>query len=166
MNHAFQTAAGETVCLILGFWLFFALMKKFAWGPILDLLDARREEVRAGFDEIKKLQSQAADAQKGYEDRLKAIEAEAREKIQEAVREGERVAAEISDKARAEAADIVESARKRVDLEMATLRKQLREETIALTLAVAEKLISTKLDAAKDRELVGSFISELEKRPL
>lgn len=166
MGQEFLTGLGETVCVFLAFWIFFALMRKFAWGPILDQLDERRNRIQAGFDDIRKAQAEAAEARKGYEARLSAIEAEAREKIAAAIKDGERVAAEISAKAREDAAEFIESSRKRVELEMAGLRKQLREEVVTLTLAATEKLLVLKLDAGKDKELVGSFVSELERKSL
>lgn len=162
MSHEFLTAISETVCVILGFMIVFRLMQKYAWGPILGTLEERQKSIQAGFEEIERLQADSASERKRYEEKLREIEAEAREQIQKAVAEGQRVAAEIGEKARQESAAMVEGARKKIELETASARKQLRAEVVKLTLAASEKLLREKLTDEKDKQLVGSFLSDLE----
>lgn len=157
---------GQVLTNLVAFLLFVIVMKKYAWGPILNLLDERQRKIQEGFEDIKKRQSAAEESQRRYEERLKGIEAEARQKIQEAVGEGQRVANEILEKARVSAGELVESSHKKIELEIATARKQLRDEVISLTLRATERLINEKLTADKDRELVGSFISDIEGKSL
>lgn len=163
MSADFMTQFGETITVIIGFTIFFLVMKKFAWGPILDILDERQNKIEEGFDEVKKLQSDAADAHARYEEKLRDIEAEARTRIQEAVAEGKKVAEEMTDAARREAQEITEKARRNIQLEVDTARKQLREEVIDLTLLAAGKLLDERLTDVKDRQLVEAFIGDLEK---
>ncbi len=162
MSEEFLKQLGEMATQILAFIIFFAILKKYAWGPVLKLLEDRQKKIEAGFDEIKSLKAGAEDAQKRYEGKIRDIEAEARARIQEAVNEGKRVAAEITEKARTDSAEIAEKAKKNIELELATVRKELRNEIIKLTLGATEKLIHEKLTEERDRELVGSFISDME----
>lgn len=163
-NSEFYTAFGEFITVVIGFVIFYIVMKKFAWGPIIGLLDERAKKIQDGFAEIKQIKADTEESGRQYEERLKNIEAEARLKIQEAVAEGQRVATEITDKARSEANAIVESSRKKMDLELATARKELRDEVIRLTFAATERIIGEKLTEDKDRQLVGAFISEMESK--
>ena len=105
----------------------------------------------------------AGEAHQRYEEKLRDIEAEAREKIQEAINDARVAAGEITDKARDESTQLIESARQRVELELAGSREKLREEVVALTLNVAERLLKERLSEAKDRELVASFIDDLDE---
>jgi F-type H+-transporting ATPase subunit b len=164
MSPEFMTQFGETITVFIGFTIFYLVMKKFAWGPILGILDERQKKIEEGFDEVKKLQSDAAEAHARYEEKLREIEAEARTKIQEALAEGKKVAEDMTEVARREAMDITERARKNIQLEVDTARKQLREEVIDLTMLAAGKLLDEKLTDARDRQLVESFIGDLEKR--
>ncbi len=57
----------------VGFIIFFWVMKKFAWGPLLNLLDERRQKIADSFKEIDD-KGAATDKLKGeYEDKLKNI---------------------------------------------------------------------------------------------
>lgn len=163
MNQDLLTQFGETIVVIIGFVIFVAVLKKFAWGPILDLLDERREKIAEGFQEVENLQAQAKASHEQYQEKLRDIDAEAREKINEGIAEGKRVGEEVTEAARTEAAEIVRKAKANVQLELATARKQLREEVIDLTLLAAGKLIEEKLTDDKDRQLVAAFVSDLEQ---
>lgn len=163
MGLEFIRQVGETITLIIVFLAFFWIMKKFAWAPILKTIDDRQKSIEDGFDEIKRLKTEAEESHRRYEAKLRDIETEARNKIQESINEGRRVATEITEQARHEATHITEKAKQNMQLEIATARKTLREEIVAMTLQATEKLINERLGEAKDRELVGSFIDGLEK---
>ena len=49
----------QVVTNIIGFLLVVWVLKRFAWGPILELLDARREKIRGDFAEAEKALSDA-----------------------------------------------------------------------------------------------------------
>lgn len=163
MGNEFIRQFGETITLVVVFVIFFWVMKKMAWGPILKTIDDRQKKIEDGFSEIKRLKHEAEESGKQYEAKLRGIEAEARTKIQEAVNDGRRVAAEITERARTDANEIIEKAKQSMELEIASARKKLREEIVDLTLHATEKLIKERLTESKDRELVGSFIDQLEK---
>lgn len=158
-----MTQFGETITVIVGFVIFAWVLRKFAWGPILDVLDERRDQIAAGFKEVEDLQTQAKTSHEQYEEKLREIEAEAREKINEGIAEGKRVAEEMTEAARAESAEIITKAKASVQLELATARKQLREDVVELTLKAAGKLLEEKITDDKDRQLVESFIGDLEQ---
>ena len=158
----FYRYAAETLTVIVGFSIFYWVLRKYAWGPVLDTIDERQNKIQEGFDEVKKLQDDAAEAHKRYEEKIRGIEAEARTKIQEAANDGRRIATEITEKARADAAEITEKAKQNINLEVETARKRLREQIIDLTIEATEKIIHERLSEAKDRELVGSVIAEIE----
>lgn len=160
----FMDQFGQTVTVGIGFVIFYIILRKYAWGPILDLLEARQKKIEDGFEEVKKLQADASEAHTRYEEKLRNIEAEAREKIQEEINAAKRVATEMTDAARVEANAIKEKAKESVQMELATARKQLREDVIELTLTAASKILEEKMDDARDRALVESFVSELENR--
>ena len=164
MSFDFLKQFGETIGVLVTFTIFFLILKKFAWGPILQLIDDRQKKIQDGFDEVKKLQVDAKESHQRYEEKMREIEAEARAEINKAVAEGQRIASEITEKARADATDIIEKGKQSIQLEVATARKQLREEVIDLALGASERLIQEKLTDAKDRELVGSFITEIEQK--
>jgi F-type H+-transporting ATPase subunit b len=164
MNEELARQIGEIITHIVAFAIFFWVMAKFAWPAILKTIDDRQKKIQDGFDEVKRLQADAAETHKRYEEKLRGIEAEAREKINQAVADGKRVAAEMTDKARSDAVEIVAKAKQSIQLEIDSSRAKLREDVIRLTLQASERLLRERVDADKDRELVAGFIDDLSRR--
>src|SRR3954452_16080716 len=79
-------------------------MRKCAWGPILASLEARRQKIAGDFEAARQAKADADATKLQLENELKGIEARARQRLQEAVTEGQKVAGEIRAQAQTEAA--------------------------------------------------------------
>ncbi len=147
---------------IVGFLIVLFILKKFAWGPLLQLMEDRREKIRADFDEADRAKTRAEELVSDYEARLKNIEDEARQKIQEAINEGRRVGAEIKEQAHTEARGIIEKAKGDLARDVATARVQLKEDIVAMTLEATQRIMRESLDDERHRRLINEFIDEVE----
>jgi len=148
---------------LVGFGLVVWLLKKFAWGPLLDLMEERRNKIVDEFKQIDDEKARVAELTAEYDAKLKDIDNERRVKIVEAVDEGKALAAEIKANAQNEVKDINAKAKADLEREVAKAKVQLRNEMIALTMTATEKVIREKLTDDKHRELIGGFIDGLEK---
>ena len=147
----------------IGFLITVWLLKKFAWGPLLSLMDERRQKI---VDEFQKIDDEKAAAEKlklSYEDKLKNIEAERRQKIAEAVNEANKVASDIKMSAQEESRNMVNRTNEQLGRDVAAAKVQLKEDMVSITLSAAEKILHEKLDIRKERELIGKFIDNIEK---
>ena len=148
---------------ILGFLIVLWILKLFAWKPLLKMLDDRRNKI---IGDIEAAENTRADADKlldDYNAKLKDIEAEARSKIQDAVSEGNKIAAEIRENAREEAHKIVEKSREELARDVAKARVQLRDDMIEMALKSAEKVINIKLDDSEHKRMLDDFLKDVEK---
>jgi F-type H+-transporting ATPase subunit b len=149
---------------LVAFLVFIWLLNYFAVGPVLRLLDDRRDKIATQFDQIASSEKRVAALREEYEKRLRDIDDEARKRVLEEINKGKRVAEEIGEKARADAAEVIEKAKANVQIQIDKARVELKEEIIALSLAAAERLIHERLDDARHRQLVGAFIQELGRQ--
>jgi len=147
---------------IVGFLIAFWVLKRYAFKPLLRILEERREKIRADFDEADRAKSAAAKLEADYGERLKNIEAEARQKIQEAINDGRRVSTEIKEQAHTEAREIIEKAKADLLRDIATAKVQLKEEIVAMTLNATEKVMRESLDDERHRKLINDFIDRVE----
>ena len=146
---------------ILGFLLLLWGLSKWAWGPLTAQLEARRKRIADEFSEAQRRQ-QAADAMKAkFEQDLRGIDVQARAKLQEAVAEGQKVAAEIRAQAQKEAQARLERAEDEMMREREKAKELLKEQVIQLSLSTAEKILRSKLDDAAQRRLTAQFIDEV-----
>jgi F-type H+-transporting ATPase subunit b len=155
----------QIVTQIIGFLILLWLLKKFAWKPILQLLEDRRNKIVSEFVQIEQTKLEIAKLRQEYEQQLKNTDAQARQKILEAIQEGQKIAVEIQEKARNDSKQIIEKAKQNVELEIAKAKVELRNEIVNLTLAATEKMIYEKLDDQKHRELINQYIGTLDHLP-
>lgn len=157
------TQIGELVVQILTFVVFFWIMKRLAWIPLLGLIEGRRRAVEEGFADIDRKRAETEKLHQDYAEHLRNIEQEARAKIQEAVGDGRRIAEEIKENARAESQRMLEQALLNIDLENAKARVELRDQIVSMTMMASEKLLRRRVDTEVDRQLVTDFLTDLDK---
>lgn len=154
----------QVITQILGFLILLWGMKKFAWGPVMGMLEARRNKIAGDFATADKALADANETKARYEGELRGIEARARQRLQEAVAEGEKVAGEIRQQAQTEAAARLERAQDDIMREREKAKELLKQQVVHLSLRTAEKILRQKLDDPAQRKLVGEFIEEVSAK--
>ncbi len=155
--------------LIVWTWITFAvvlfLLRKFAWGPLLQAVGDREKNIVNAIESAKR---ERAEAEKLLGEQKTAIAA-ARQEAAEAVRKTqadmEKFREELMGKARKEADDMKLDARRAIEEERNKAIADIKGEAVKLSLQVAEKLIGEKLDDAKHQQLATQFVNDLAKRP-
>ena len=152
------------VTQMIGFGIVFLILKRYAWGPILGMLEERRTRIAGEVKASEDLRREAEELKAEYENQIKTIEAQARQRIQEAVSEGQKVAEEIRAKAFQEAEAITEKAKASLEMEYKKARVELRSEIVSLAVGGAERLLQEQLDSEEHRKVVDRFLTELQEQ--
>jgi F-type H+-transporting ATPase subunit b len=155
----------QVLTQIVGFVIMVFLLRRFAWGPVLGLLEARRQKIAGEFEEAERRKAEAAELKTRYEVELRGIEAQARQRLQEAMAEGQKLAAEIKSQAQSEATQRMQQASDEIAREREKAKEILKEQMIALSVRAAEKILRQKLDDQGQRKLAGEFIDEVAALP-
>lgn len=151
----------QVLTQILGFLILLWVMRRYAWGPILASLEARRQKIAGDFDAARQAKADADATKLQLENELKGIEAKARQRLQEAVAEGQKVAGEIRTQAQTEAAARLARAEDDIAREREKAKEMLKEQVISLSMKTAEKILRQRLDDPAQRKLVGEFVEEV-----
>ena len=152
----------QLITNILGFLILFWGLKRFAWGPILGLLEERRERIRKDFGAAEEARKNAEALRADYDGKLKEIDAMGRKRIEEATREALRLGAEMKEKARQESNAIIEKAQADIERERAKARVALRDDMVQMVMLSVEKVLKERVTSSKQEQLVSKFIDELE----
>lgn len=151
----------QIITNIIGFLIFWWLMRRFAWDPILKFMDSRREEISGNF---RKLDSEREDIGKirtDYETKLAKIDEEATHRIQEAIREGQNAARQIEDEARAKAMSILGKARSDTVRILEEAKLDLKNYVVEIGVEAGKKAAMGALDEKSHRKLVEQFVEEI-----
>ena len=135
------------------------LMKKYLYGPMADLMEARSQKIADGLAAADAGNEAKAMAQAEIAVQLK----EARTKASEIIASAEKRAAEVNEeavvKAREEAQQIVDSARDEVNAELNRARQTLRSEIAGIAMLAAERVVESELDASRHTKLLEGIVS-------
>ena len=148
---------------LVAFAILWWLVAKYAWRPILALLDERRESVEESFAKAKQLKADAEKMQAEYKDQLQEAHAEARELVKKAQAD----AAKLRESLQAETQAQIEKARKeasdRIAQETENARSELRQHVANLTVSAAEKFLTEGLSEEQKRRLTDETLPEIEQ---
>ena len=146
----------------LGFIFFVWILGKFAWGPILDLLDERRGKIDGDYTAAEKNLAESETLKSEFELKLADIKVIQREMVQEAVQRGEDIADGIEKKARAGADETRHKATQDIELEAQKAQIELRDDVVAMAIGAAEKVIGERMDDDLHRKLITEYIDGLK----
>ena len=165
-------AAGLTdVNFALSFWtaLTFAILLfvlgKFAWGPILQMIETREKTISDAIEASKKERA-AAEAASAE---MRAALATAREESAQLIRKNQQevaaAKAELMAAARKESDDLLQAARKTIQEEKRQAIAELRGQAVDMAIEAAQRLVQMNMDEKGQKKLVEEYISQLPKEP-
>lgn len=137
------------------------LLGKFAWGPILKMVDERERSIQSALDQAAERNAEAAKLLEEHKAQIADARRQASELIAEGRAAGESVRKEVEEKARAEAQSILDRAKSEIGRERDQALETLRKESVELALAAASRLMQENLDQAKDRAIVERYLADL-----
>ena len=124
-------------------------------------MDERQKAIQETYDQMDADRKRMEDTRRQYEERLANIEAEARERIQAAVKEAQALRDNLIADARQNAEAITVSARNEAERERQKAFLEMRQQVVALAVAAAGKVVGESLDSPRHTKLVDDFISEV-----
>jgi F-type H+-transporting ATPase subunit b len=163
-------AAGLTdVNFALSFWtaitfgLLLIVLGKFAWGPILQMIQTREKTIEDALEAARKERA-AAEAAAAE---MKASLQKAREESAELIRKNQQEVAaaktELMAAARTESDNLLAAARKTIEEEKRKAMAELRAQAVDIAIDAAGRLVQMNMDSNKQKQLVEEYLSQLPK---
>jgi F-type H+-transporting ATPase subunit b len=154
---------GQIVAQILGFLIVLWIMKRLAWKPFLKILDDRKARIQSELAEAENKRLGAEKLEQQYSERLRDIDAEARTRVQAAVKNAEKIAAEIKEEARRDGKDILGRARDEIERDKTQALVELRHDVVNMALRASEKVLRENLDETRHRKAIADFVNDMER---
>jgi F-type H+-transporting ATPase subunit b len=156
---------GDILFQLVMFIILLALLKKFAWAPLMGIMQQREEHIASEIEAAEKSRVEANQLLEQTRAEVKTARLEAQNTIENAKKLGEEQKAEILAAARTESDRLKESAKLEIAQERDNAMNLLREQVAALSVMIASKVIEKDLSAADQEQLINQYIQEAgEKR--
>ena len=153
------------VAMILSFLLLVWLISKYAWKPLMKMMEDRRNFIETSLANAEKERQQAELIRQEYKEEMLKARQEAQEVISRATKVAEDQAAEIQAQARHEAEKLKTDALAQIAQERDKAVAEVKAQVADLSIAVAEKIIRQKLDVKGQEQLINEFVQEVGKLP-
>lgn len=148
------------VCVVVNLIVLYILMKKFVFGRVSKVLDARQQMIDEKHAEAGRVQAEAEELKKEYEVNL----ANANETSMRIIREARDHAKDeynrILDRAADDADAMKASAMKAIEMEKEKQMEELHMQIMDLAVETAGKIMSSKVDGESDSALYDAFLKE------
>ncbi|MGD6816541.1 F0F1 ATP synthase subunit B [Metabacillus sp. 84] len=151
---------GDILFQLLAFLILLALLKKFAWKPLIGIMKEREEFIANEINSAEERNTEAAKLIEEQRELLKQARQEAQGLIENAKKIGEQQKEEIVATARNEAMRLKESARKEIEQEKDQAVAALRSQVASLSVMIASKVIEKELNEQAQEKLISDYLKE------
>lgn len=137
------------------------ILKKFLFKPVQKILAERRSQVDNLYSDAEEAKAQAESDKKKYNEKLKGAQDEADSIIKTATARADKLGDEIITDAKRKAADTVMKAEADIEREKKKAMNELKNEISAISVQIAENVVSREIKDEDHKELIDSFIDKL-----
>ncbi len=156
-------AIGTLFWSALIFGLFFLILTKFAWKPILNAVKARDELIKGSLESAEKAREEMLKWQSDNEAILRKAREEREGILKEAREVRDKLISEAKGKAAEEAEKLVEKARTGIEREKIKALSEIHEQIATLSVEIASKLLGEKLKQTGEQEkLIDNYLKEID----
>jgi len=168
-EHAPEAAAlspfagnvGNAIWTLAIFLLVVTILGKFAWGPVLALLQERERFIHKSLADAKRDREEAEARLREYAAKIQTARAEAGAIVEEARRDAERLRDDLKQRARTEAETMIQNAERQISLQTQRAIQEIRREAVDLSVAIASKIIQRNLTKEDNQRLIDEAIRQV-----
>jgi F-type H+-transporting ATPase subunit b len=163
MNNPLVTPdPGLFIWTILTFLVLLGLLAKFAWKPLLAALDQRQQMIAQAVEDAKKAREEIERVRQESVHVLNKARVDAEAIVSRAQSDASAFNEEMRQKAIADGQAIVQRAEKQIELEKNRAIKDIRRETVDLSLAIATKLLHRNITKDDNLALIDETIKQIQ----
>jgi len=145
--------------MLFSFGILFFLLRRYAWKPILNMVQKREESIEQALMDAEKARQGLEKMQEANDRILVEARAESEKIFREAQEMKDKIIGEAREQAVRDKENIMKDARASIEAEKNAAIKEIRDTAAVLSVKIAEKLIRRELSAnQKQKELIGQLI--------
>jgi len=163
-NPLVQPDPGLYIWSIVIFLVLLFLLMKFAWKPLLAMLEKREENIRQALVDAEKARDELANVKDDTEKLLNEARAESQAIVAAGKKNAERMKDEIVEKAQSKSNALINEAKKQIELEKDRAITDVRAEVVNISMQVAEKLIKKNLSKEDNLKLINDSLSNINPK--
>jgi F-type H+-transporting ATPase subunit b len=161
-NPLIQVTPGLMIWTIVCFLVVLFVLRRYAFGPVQQMIDARRERIASAIDEADRARAEARELLEEHRKLIGQAKTEAEEILSEARRIGEAQRERVKVEAEEDRQRRLEETRRQIEQATQQALGQIRDEVGKLSLLAAEKIVRKSLTDEDQRVLIDEALAEID----
>jgi F-type H+-transporting ATPase subunit b len=157
-----QVTPGLMIWTIICFGITFFVLRKYAFGPIQQMIDARREKIEQAIAEADNARQEARKMLEEHKQLIGQAKSEAEEILSEARRVGDAQRERVRQETEEDRQRRLEETRRQIEQATHQALGQIREEVGKLSLLAAEKITRKSLTGSDQQRLIDEALAEID----
>lgn len=149
------------IAQLVNFAIVLFVLWKWVFGPVTKGLKARTEKIEQSLQTAESIEKDKTEFETWKASEIAQVRKEASEIVNKAKEDAVVVKNDIAEQAKQEKQKILDQAQKEMGMEKEKVISEIKQEMAELVVAASEKIIRTKLDSAKDKELISQSIKSV-----
>ena len=138
------------------------LLKKFAWGPILNSVNEREEGIKNALDEAENARKEMQNLNASNEQLLKDARAERDALMKDAREIKDKMISDAKEEAKEVTSKLIENAQASIEQEKQAALAELKKQVADLSIGIAETVIKKELTSKEEQlKLVEGILKEV-----
>jgi F-type H+-transporting ATPase subunit b len=155
---------GTLLAQFLNFFILVAILAKFAYKPMLKVLEDRKHKIESDLDGAQQAREAAETMKADYQAQIRNAHAEAQAIIDKAIKQADKEAQVQLAAVREQITREKEVAQAEIANEREAAIREMRNEVVTLSMAVAEKLLKKNIDQDMNTKLVADCLEKIGSR--
>jgi F-type H+-transporting ATPase subunit b len=153
---------GLMIWTLVTFGIVLIVLRKYAFGPIQALIDARRQAIVADLDAAQAAREEAQAALAEYRQQLAEARREASKIVEDARRVADERRAAAVTELETEKVRLMQQAREEIQSETRRALNTIKQQVADLALVAAEKVVRAKLDESEQQRLIEEALADVD----
>jgi F-type H+-transporting ATPase subunit b len=157
-----KVVPGLMIWTIVCFLITLFVLKRYAFGPIQNMLDERRDRIRRSIEEAEKARTEARKLLEEHRALIGQARGQAEEILSEARKVADSQRQRVKEETEADRQRRLEETKRQIEAETHRALEQIRAEVADLTLIATAKVTGKVLDDSDHRRLIEDAIKDLD----
>ena len=154
---------GLVFWMTVSFLIVMFILKKYAWGPILNALKDREYSIEVSLGDARKAREDIALVKLQSEELKKESQVERDSLIKDARDMKNQIIAKAKKKAKEEADKVLRQAREEINNERKAAMADMKVQVASLSIDIAEKILKSELsEDKKQKALISNLVEEIQ----
>ncbi len=153
---------GLMIWTIIFFVIVVFVLRKYAFGPIQNLIDERQKQIRSSIEEADKARDEARNLLEEHRQLIGQARSQAEEILGEARKTRESMEQRMREETEAERQRRLDETRREIESAVQRGLEEIRNEVADLTLEAVSRVVGRTLDAERDREIISEAVDSLD----